>query len=405
MQVIIDTNVIMNENFNIEDYEKVFIPIIVVEELDNLKLSSDENKAYKARTAIRKLDNANNVEFLLSSSFVLPIYLTQTKMDNKILSFVKDITDINKDIIFLVDDKNLSIKAKALNISCKKFEENIDSIYTGWKIIKMNKIELANWYESEVKANWWDLNINEYLLLHSIEEDKLVDVWCWTKKGFRHISNKKIESSYFGKFKYKDIYQQCAIDSFSNNQMTVIKGKPGSGKSYLTSVYAMSMIENNKYDKIIVFANPVAALNSAKLGFYPGSKDEKLLDSQIGNMLSSKFGDRCQLESLIRNNKLILLPFSDLRGFDTTGMKAIIWITEAQNLDIALMKLAIQRIGDDCQLIIDGDYEAQVDCQSFSGRNNGMRKVVEVFRNEEFYGEVELPIIYRSKLAAIADRM
>jgi predicted ribonuclease YlaK len=49
------------------------------------------------------------------------------------------------------------------------------------------------------------------------------------------------------------------------------------------------------------------------------------------------------------------LPLSDIRGYDTTGMKAGIYITEAQNLDRSLMKLALQRVGEDCICIIDGD--------------------------------------------------
>jgi phosphate starvation-inducible protein PhoH len=53
--------------------------------------------------------------------------------------------------------------------------------------------------------------------------------------------------------------------------------------------------------------------------------------------------------------KLILLPMSDIRGYDTTGMNAGIYISEAQNLDITLMKLALQRIGEDSICIIDGD--------------------------------------------------
>jgi len=32
---------------------------------------------------------------------------------------------------------------------------------------------------------------------------------------------------------------------------------------------------------------------------------------------------------------------SDIRGFDTSGMKAGVYITEAQNLDINLIKLAL----------------------------------------------------------------
>ena len=74
-----------------------------------------------------------------------------------------------------------------------------------------------------------------------------------------------------------------------------------------------------------------------------------------------------------------------------------------QNLDISLIKLAIQRISEDCQLIIDGDYNSQVDLQAFEGNNNGMRRVSEIFRGQSFYGEVELPIIYRSKMAEWAE--
>ena len=132
---------------------------------------------------------------------------------------------------------------------------------------------------------------------------------------------------------------------------------------------------------------------------------EKLLDSQIGNFLISKLGDRVQVERMINEGTLLLLPMSDIRGFDTTGMRAGIYITEAQNLDVELMKLALQRIGDDCFCILDGDSETQVDLAIYAGKNNGMRRVSEVFRGQDIYGEVTLPITHRSKIAAIADKM
>lgn len=96
---------------------------------------------------------------------------------------------------------------------------------------------------------------------------------------------------------------------------------------------------------------------------------------------------------------------SDLRGYDTSGFKAGIYITEAQNLDIGLMKLAIQRIGEDSICIIDGDYLTQLDMDDFAGDNNGMRRLSQVFRNTEIYGEVTLQKIHRSKLAMIAEEM
>lgn len=96
---------------------------------------------------------------------------------------------------------------------------------------------------------------------------------------------------------------------------------------------------------------------------------------------------------------------SDIRGYDTTDMNAGIYISEAQNLDISLMKLALQRIGQDCICIIDGDVKSQVDLPQFAGINNGMRRVSKVYRGEDVYGEVELQNIYRSRIAQIAEQL
>ena len=138
---------------------------------------------------------------------------------------------------------------------------------------------------------------------------------------------------------------------------------------------------------------------------YPGTRDEKLLDSQIGNLLSAKFGDRYIVEQMINENKLVLLPMSDIRGYDTSGMKAGIYISEAQNLDIDLMKLTLQRIGEDSVCIIDGDCKAQVDDIAFAGNNNGMKRASKVFRGSDIYGEITLKNIHRSNIAMLAEGM
>ena len=202
-----------------------------------------------------------------------------------------------------------------------------------------------------------------------------------------------------------DIYQALAADSLVNNKITMLKGPAGSGKTYLSMSFLMNRLEKGEIDKIIVFCNTVATKNSAKLGFYPGTRDEKLLDSQIGNLLSSKLGGRIAVEQMISDDKLILLPMSDIRGYDTSGMRAGIYISEAQNLDITLMKLALQRIGEDSICIIDGDDKTQVDLVEFAGANNGMRRVSKVFRGSNIYGEVELRTIHRSQIATLAELM
>ena len=138
---------------------------------------------------------------------------------------------------------------------------------------------------------------------------------------------------------------------------------------------------------------------------YPGSRLEKLLDSQIGNFLIGKFGGIDGVQQFINNGKLELLPFSDIRGFDTGSIRAGIYITEAQNLDRTLMKLALQRVGEDCVCVVDGDNKQQVDLSVYEGHNNGMRALSKVFRGEDIYGEIELQKIYRSRIAQIAEKI
>ena len=122
-------------------------------------------------------------------------------------------------------------------------------------------------------------------------------------------------------------------------------------------------------------------------------------------MLESKLGDRYVVEKLITDGKLILLPLSDIRGYDTTGMNAATYISEAQNLDIELMRLALQRVGEDSICILDGDSQAQVDLGLYAGENNGMRRVSKIFRGADFYGEVTLKNIHRSKIAELAQQL
>lgn len=185
-----------------------------------------------------------------------------------------------------------------------------------------------------------DILINEYLVLKN-PEGEIIDRLVRTPFGYRNISFENFDSKQFGRVKPLDIQQQMAADSFAHNKITMIRGKGGSGKSILALGYLFNQLEKNRIDKIVIFCNTIAAKGAAKLGFYPGSREEKLLDSQIGNFLASKLGSRMEVERLLESEQIILLPLSDIRGYDTSGMNAGIYITEAQNMDISLMKLAL----------------------------------------------------------------
>jgi predicted ribonuclease YlaK len=147
----------------------------------------------------------------------------------------------------------------------------------------------------------------------------------------------------------------------------------------------------------------VPSLNAQELGFYKGDKLEKLMQSAVGTMLKAKFVDEIEIMRQIQDNKLDILPFVDLRGYDT-GDKTICWILEAQNLTSELLKLGLQRIGEGSKVIIDGDFHQQIDKDVYAS-DNGMKRMSEVFRGLPMYGEIELQNVHRSRIAEIADLM
>ena len=111
-----------------------------------------------------------------------------------------------------------------------------------------------------------------------------------------------------------------------------------------------------------------------------------------------------EVEALIDNEQLILLPLSDIRGYETPDNSGV-YISEAQNLDIDMMQLALTRIGENSICIIDGDDKTQVDSPTYAGIHNGMKRVSKVFRNTDIYGEIELRYVHRSKVADLARKL
>ena len=387
-----------------------YLSSVTVNELEGIKTSGhkDEETKYAARKLLRLLDeNQGKYEIVpYKATYVLTrwhLNLPNTNDSKIIISAYKSKADE-----FVTNDLACKTIARALGMKVSSINEEDEDIYCGYLALRMNEREMAEFYSSGLPANKnvFNLLTNQYIIIQD-GTGEVVDKYKWDGEKYVSIPFIKAESKMFGKIcpKNGDIYQQFALDSLATNQITLLRGHAGTGKSMLAFAHMFSLLETGKIDKIIIFCNTVATKGSAKLGFYPGSRTEKLLDSQIGNFLCSKLGDREIVEKMIDEGELLLLPMSDIRGFDTTGMNAAVYITEAQNLDIELMKLALQRIGDDSILILDGDDSYQVDLSLYAGANNGLKRVSKVFRGEDIYGEVMLQNIYRSKIAAIADKM
>lgn len=397
-----DTSALLLIN-DLSQEDKNIISYYTLVELENIKNSNkDEEIKYRVRKLLRYLDeNPHLYEIEYPSPNSINLFNTDALIISTAISY-KEKT--GKKITFITND--LSQKALA-----KKYFKDITSViipkdnYTGYLDITMNNDEMAYFY-SNLDINQYNLLTNQYINIFNTFGE-CVDSYIWTGKNHTKVPFKIIRSKYLGDIKPKtqDPYQTLALDSLYRNQITLLNGRAGSGKSLLALGYLMDNLEREKISKIVIFCNPVATKDSARLGFYAGDKTTKLLDSQIGNFLVGKFGGFEAVEYLLEQEKLMLMPFSDIRGFDTTGMNCGVYITEGQNLNINLMKLALQRIGEDSVCIIEGDMNTQVDLEAYEGNKNGMRRLSEIFRGQPFYGQVQLNTIYRSKIAKIADSM
>ena len=391
-----DTCALINDQ-EIAFNEPFFITDLTLYELEDIKTSKTKDDEIKAR--VRKLLHLLN-ENEGKYTIIPAIALKDKNNDERIVATA---SYVEPKIPFRTDDLACAFIAKCygLEVITQLPQENE---YLGYKkIVFENENDTVDFYSKMLDGNIYNLERNEYLLIYV--KDELIDKQKWNGSYYEPIGYPVFESKFFGKIKPKDEYQAIALDSLKHNQMTLLRGPAGTGKSYLAMGYLLDRLEKGAIDKIIVFCNTVATAGSAKLGYYPGSRNEKLLDSQIGNFLASKLGGMQAVNNMISAEQLVLLPMSDIRGFDTTGMNAGIYITEAQNLDIELMRLALQRIGEDSICILDGDDNAQVDSVLYAGIHNGMKRVSQVFRGQPFYGEVTLKNIHRSRIAEIAQKM
>lgn len=412
-----DTCALLDQGKYIFEKQKMFyISSITLKELEYIKTSAskDQDIKYKARRTIELLakyeHNFGIITYEKDWDKELENYpvLSDNNDSKIILSALHLKRDTNEDVLFITQDYFCKRIAAAAGLTVEYILDE-DLPYIGYiEVTASDDNELADFYNltySFKNNNSFDLLYNQYLILKD-KDNKPIDYYKYDGEKYCRVPDFYcFESKQFGKVKPKDEYQLIAMDSLVKNRITVLRGPAGSGKSYLSMAFLFNQLEKGNIDKILIFCNTVAANGAAKLGYYPGSKDDKLLDSQIGNFLASKLGDKTEVERLIDQGIISLLPLADVRGFDTSGMRAGVYITESQNMDVELMRLALQRIGDDCICILDGDSDAQVDSSLYAGSNNGLKRVSKVFRGEEIYGEVTLPNIYRSRIANIAQRL
>jgi phosphate starvation-inducible PhoH-like protein len=175
------------------------------------------------------------------------------------------------------------------------------------------------------------------------------------------------------------------------NQVVIITGRAGCGKSLVSAQTALDFLFKKEYDNIHVTRAAVEVGHS--LGFLPGSLDEKFdpyLEAFQENL--SKCYNKAKIDELIKDKKVIALPVQFIRG---KTVDDILVVEEAQNLTKAEMLAILTRLGKNGRIIINGDLE-QTDIRN--GGDNGLRYVIELSKKISEIKYIKLKHNHRSDL-------
>jgi phosphate starvation-inducible protein PhoH and related proteins len=154
--------------------------------------------------------------------------------------------------------------------------------------------------------------------------------------------------------------QRRFIDAMKSEDMVCCIGPAGTGKTYLATAMAVSMLRDGKVERLILTRPAVEA--GEALGFLPGDLKEKLLPylrplyDALNSMLEPE-----ELQRHTERGTIEIAPLAYMRG--RTLNDAFIILDEGQNTTSDQMFMFLTRLGQNSRCVVTGDV-TQIDLPS-----------------------------------------
>ncbi|MCK9618929.1 MAG: PhoH family protein [Methylobacter sp.] len=458
---VLDTNVLMHDPASIFRFQEhdIFIPMIVLEELDHAKKGLTE-LARNVRQVSRFLDelihDANqqtiNDGLPLSSikhgpkaeiadsgrlyfqtstmTALLPESMPGTLADNSILRIVLALTKElpDTDVILVSKDINMRIKAATLELLAEDYHndqtlDDIDLLYSGAMALEkdfwtMHGTKMESWQEKNrtfykledpIVTEWYP---NQYLY---IEDESNFEAIVRSCEG--QIAVLELAKDY--RAKHNNVWGITAKNREQNFALNVLLdpeidfvtllGTAGTGKTLLALAVGLTLtLENKTYQEIIMTRETMPV--GEDIGFLPGSEEEKMapwMGALIDNLeLLGQNTEHSEWEqsatSNIIMNRVKIRSLNFMRG--RTFLNRYLIIDEAQNLTSKQMKTLITRAGPGTKIICIGNL-AQIDTPYLTATTSGLTYVVDRFKTWQHGAHITLRRGERSRLADYASDM
>lgn len=457
---VLDTNVLMHDPTCLYRFHEhdVFIPMMVLEELDNNKRGHSE-VSRNARQASRFIEEVMSGATRSAIDKGLPLpkppsatydngrLFLQTRVlthdlptslpgngsspDNHILATVLALQIQRNDVVVVLVSKdiNLRIKAAALGILAEDYHEDnalddLSLLYKGQTSLAADFWDkhgksLTSWKErshtfyhitgpdvKEWKPNQLIHDGNEggfEAIVRNIDPDQesaVVEV-CANFRSSHH--------SVWG-VNARNREQNFALNLLMDHDIDFISllGNAGTGKTLLALAAGLAQVlDEKRYTEIIMTRATVPM--GEDIGYLPGTEEEKMvpwmgaLMDNLEVLSSSDNGEwgRAATNDLMRHRiKIHSLNF--MRG--RTFLNKYLIIDEAQNLTPKQMKSLITRAGPGTKVVCLGNV-AQIDTPYLTETSSGLTYVVDRFKDWQHSGHITLVSGERSRLTQYASQI
>jgi PhoH-like ATPase len=434
---VIDTSVFLSDADALFSFANndVFIPLKVLEEVDNHKKRQD-SVGFHARKIIKHLDSLRQEGSLIKGIRPeqgkgiikvcdhdfngIPINSLDISVPDHII--LSTALRVQKDwpkrkTIVLSRDINMRVIANSLGLESEEYEtqqaiEDADKLYDGFEEILVDDQIIDHFYAGEEiildEEQGVHLYPNQFLMLQSSANPKKTALCRFNAPHLplKVVMQKWPEISWGIKPRNKE--QAFAYDLLFDDDVPLVTliGKAGSGKTLMAIAAAMEQtlgMGQKKYKKIII-SRPVQPLGK-DIGFLPGTMEEKMLPwlKPIQDNLQMVVGhDKTMLKSFMEKGQLEVEALTYIRGRSISD--AFVIIDEAQNLTAHEVKTIITRIGDNTKIVLTGDVE-QIDNIYTNETSNGLAFAVERFKTYDLSGHITFKRGERSKLATLAAKI
>jgi PhoH-like ATPase len=460
---VLDTNVLLHDPmclFRFEEHD-IFLPMIVLEELDGHKKGTTEvarNGRQTSRTLDAlagaqdadidkglKLDTTGHREaggrlFFQTAplDYSLPISLPQGKADNQILGVVHALRDEyakdrpgkpKQEVVLVSKDINMRVKARALGLAADDYQndktlEDGDLLYAGSLALPPDF-----WTRQSKTVESWqsgsntfyrisgpivpNLYINQFVYFEAPGEPSMYARVTEIRDKTAVLKTLKDYSS--GKNAVWGVNTRNREQNFAMNLLmdpeidfVTLTGTAGTGKTLMALASGLTQVlDDRRYTEIIMTRATVSV--GEDIGFLPGTEEEKMgpwmgaLDDNLEFLAKGDGGGagewgRAATNELIRS-RIKVKSMNFMRG--RTFLNKYVIIDEAQNLTPKQMKTLITRAGPGTKIICMGNL-AQIDTPYLTEGSSGLTFAVDKFKGWPHGGHITLARGERSRLADFA---